>query len=371
MFLLFAETAAGIYPGSAFQPICTCGQLPLRADTRYTAPMTSPNYSVALIAEQLAERGYARSRAEMDGQRYEILKKDGSIWVTRDKAADYPFVSNTHRAVSKSKLLAYDYVGGLGYDVPATRTLQIPNHHDLDLVMALAPRLVVKPENSAGSRGLTLDITQSDQLPAAIDKAARYASTVLVQEMFEGEEIRLTVVRGQVKSVLLRQTPRVTGDGRRTVTELIEYENFLRRSLDFPYITYPELTSENITFDVHYDFVPAADEAVALSSSTMIAGGASVYDVASQTHRSFIDMAEHLAGMLHAPFVVVDLLCKDYTRQASAGSYVFLEFNTAPALKLYYSVRDAVQQYDIVSEVTDMIETYIGAVEGSNSNKAL
>lgn len=323
--------------------------------------MTSTSYSVALIAEKLVERGYTHTATVVDEQRYDVLRKGSSIWATRNKTADYPFVSSTHRAVSKSKSLAYEYVKTLGYSVPATRALQVPGHYDLSSVMTLAPKLVVKPENGAGSRGITLNITRSDQLQAAIDKAARYASTVLAQEMFEGDEIRITVVRGQVESVLLRQTPRVVGDGHRTVAKLIERENALRRGLGFPYIIYPELTPKNITLAVRYDDVPAAGEPILLSGSTMIAGGASVYDITPQTHPSFIDMAVQLASRLQAPFIVVDLLCKDYTQPAKGDSYVFLEFNTAPALKLYYSIRGAEQQYDIVPELADMVQESIEA----------
>jgi uncharacterized protein (DUF1330 family) len=67
-------------------------------------------------------------------------------------------------------------------------------------------------------------------------------------------------------------------------------------------------------------------------------------------------VVENLVQTLGARFVVVDMMLQDYTKPKTAANYAFIEFNTAPVLKLFYSCRDG-KQYDVVAELAAMIDT--------------
>jgi uncharacterized protein (DUF1330 family) len=94
----------------------------------------------------------------------------------------------------------------------------------------------------------------------------------------------------------------------------------------------------------------------------MIRTGASIYNVIQTVHPSYLQTVENLAQKLGANFIVVDMILRDYTQEQSANNYAFIEFNTTPVLKLFYSCRDG-QHYDVVEELADMIDGTLHGVD--------
>jgi D-alanine-D-alanine ligase-like ATP-grasp enzyme len=162
-----------------------------------------------------------------------------------------------------------------------------------------------------------------------------------------------------VRSAILRQTPRVVGDGKRTLTELIAAENKLRESLVFPTLSYPQLNAQNIPEKyLSSDEIVGDKEVREFSQATMIRNGASFYGVLQQIHPSYIALVEQLAAQLNPPFVVVDLMVKEWDKsEATPGSYIFLEFNTSPSLEVYTSLRGG-DKPDIIKLLADQVDKY-------------
>jgi D-alanine-D-alanine ligase-like ATP-grasp enzyme len=131
----------------------------------------------------------------------------------------------------------------------------------------------------------------------------------------------------------------VVGDGVSTVAQLIERENEARLPLAFTYLRYPQLSEELVGDFVHSQSVPARGEVVELSKSTMVRGGASLYEVTNTIHPSYCQMAERLVARLNPAFMVVDMMIADYRQPLAQDNYVFVEYNASPSLKLYESVR--------------------------------
>jgi D-alanine-D-alanine ligase-like ATP-grasp enzyme len=216
--------------------------------------------------------------------------------------------------------------------------------------------VIVKPSNQAGSRGLTVDVKTEDELKSAIATATFDGYAPLIQEQFIGEEMRLTVLKGKVRSAILRTTPQVVGDGVRSVRELIAAENIERESLHFQLLSYPQLDSSNIPAKYLEDeTILSGGEILELSKSTMIRNGASYYGVMNGIHPDYIAIAETLAQRLNPPMLVIDLMMRDHTAPVDSDNYIFLEFNTAPAPAVYSSLR-AGDSPDIVKEIVEMID---------------
>jgi cyanophycin synthetase len=167
------------------------------------------------------------------------------------------------------------------------------------------------------------------------------------------------VVDGKVKAAILRQTPQLVGDGTSTIAELLENENAARRQLRMQYVSYQPLDSELITQagKQSTEILPKG-EVLTLGLGTMIRTGASVYNVLSEVHPSYIRTAENLAENLGSRFIVVDIMIHDYTKPQSDTNYAFIEFNTAPVFKLFYSCRDG-NHYDILSDIVPMLDDAI------------
>lgn len=326
--------------------------------------LSDPYASYKLLRDQLEKRGYEAREFQMhDEWHIELTAPDGRSWVTPVAKIAYPMATHEFVAVSRYKDQGYELAERLGLNIPKTYTVHANDPLDESAFKAMLgahERLIVKPLRASLSRGVTLSITTPEQLRAAIDTARAHHESVLVQEQIEGEELRFIMVGSKVAGVLLRQTPRVVGDGKHTVAALIEKENDQRRQIDTPYVTYPLLTSDNIPAEyITSTKVLAAGETLELNRATMIKNGCSVYNVTDQVHPDYVRAVETFAEEVKIGFGCVDIFCRDYTQAATKRNYWFMEVNTSPVLKLCYGVRDG-NQLDIAPLLAAEIDRHLG-----------
>lgn len=321
-----------------------------------------PFASFKLLGNALQAKGY-RSIIQSDDPivvTYEGPHK--KRWTTKAAHISYPFNSELVRSISINKQKAYAFAAEQGFSTPYSKTVEGElSQNDAETLLSKYGKLIVKPANSSLGRGLTLNITTLDQLRDAIQTAREVSSSILVQEQVEGKEIRFMVIGGKVEAALLRQTARVVGDGITTIRDLIAKENEARRAIKFEMITYPELTEELVGDLVFSERVPAKGEIVELNRSTMVRGGASIYNILDEVHPSYIQKVEALVQKLGAGFIVADVFCKEYTLPANNHNYWLIEFNTAPVLKVCYACRDG-RQFDIVARLADQIDLFLTGV---------
>lgn len=330
-----------------------------------TSDITKPDpfISTQLLCTALTQKGYTSRTIELGETFVEMTSPSGWKWLTRNAYVYYPFTPLAATRISHNKLLSYNFAELHGAAIPATMNTAANDTQMSEFLEKYSP-VIVKPLNSSAARGVHLNISTLPQLNDAVEDARRYSRDIVVQQQFQGDEIRFTVIDGKVVSCLLRQHPQVSGDGRSTIEQLITEENQARNGLSFPYLTYPQLTDVLVPDQLLHDQrVPLKGEVVVLGQAAMISKGASVYEVKETMHSSYIEVAEKLAAGLSPDFIVVDMLIADYTIPKSLDNYVFLEFSTCPALRLYYSERNG-RFYDIVKVLADKIDCYGQMKEG-------
>ena len=320
--------------------------------------------SYKLLGRELKTLGYTMSEEHDDNRLFvSYISPKGRIWRARAAMIDYPFTSATVRALSKNKAEATKFVTLHGMHAPATIKV-VGDAVDIKTVEKFLDRygrVVVKPLNRSLSIGLTTDVTTSLQLQKAIKKAAKYSAEVLIQEQVFGEEVRFAVINGKVVSALLRRTPQVVGDGISTIAELVEKENVERRKIDYTLVPYPLLSEDLIRKSLDMTKIPASGEVVELSRATMISKGCSVYDILGELDESYVRLVESLVGDLDTGFIVVDIFIKDFREPATDANYWFIEFNTSPVLKLFYSCRDG-NMHDILPTLAQAIDHKMHAI---------
>ena len=103
------------------------------------------------------------------------------------------------------------------------------------LARAIGYPVVVKPVESGKGEGVTAHITTDDELVAAFALATRAGHRqVLVERHVKGDDHRLAVFGGRFAWAVRRSPPRVEGDGKTSIRELIEIENRRRAHLQPP-----------------------------------------------------------------------------------------------------------------------------------------
>lgn len=327
--------------------------------------MSAPQ-SIEILQSYLEPLGYKFETLNLGYNQTQfttITSAEGNAMTFSSENPLYPFATSSSRLISRSKLNAYDFVTRVGINVPKTLVIDYMNRQQVNIKQFLdeVSTAIVKPFDGSASSGLTLDVTDLDILDNAIERALTVSKVALVQEQFFGEELRFIVIDGVVRAVILREKPHVIGDGVRTVAELIEVENTQRRNITGSMLVYPQLGVPLINQAIMTSVqILAPGQCLELNKSTMIRGGASIYNVISSIHPSYIELATRATHDIGNGFVVADMMIRDYKMPADTSNYVFIEFNLNPALVLFYSCRDG-QSFNIVEDyLGPMLEKVIG-----------
>ena len=321
--------------------------------------------SYKLLMTEFKKRGYRVEEYSLNDVSFvRFARPGGGVWETKPHRLAYPMNSLFVAKMSINKSLAYAFAVHNKVPIPATYTYIKGDQLDKAKIKDLLARgsVVVKPEQASLSKGVTLNVKTPDQINKAIPYALeddRRNQSVIIQEQVNGEEIRFVGLSGRVVAALLRRTARVIGDGESTIAQLVGRENTERRNIAHTLVRYPLL--RDIADDVEIlqsRQVLAKGEVKELSRSTMIGGGASVYNILSDMHPSYVECAERLIKALGAGFIVADMFIEDYAVPMNSTNVRFNEFNSAPVLKVFYSCRDG-NNYDIVPELVDAIDDRI------------
>lgn len=324
----------------------------------------SQNLSISLLAQEMKRYGYSVDFFDLQKTAYaRFTAPNGNVWLTSCARVQYPFIGNSASSVSDYKDRAYALAKMFSINVPFTQVATANSAQELDManLLSRAP-LIVKPNDASLSRGLTMNVSDESALNRALTTALRYSASVLIQEQLTGEEVRFVVVNNKVTGAILRQTPRVTGDGNQTISQLISRENFERTKINLRNgVRYPLLDASMISLKgSRLSEVPALGETVELGKGTMIRNGASMYNVSSLVHPSYAQAVEALARSMGAGFVVIDMLLHDFASPLTPTNHALMEFNTSPALSICYSTRNY-QNYDVLSDLVPTLDAAISA----------
>ncbi|MDJ0948750.1 MAG: acetate--CoA ligase family protein [Alphaproteobacteria bacterium] len=255
--------------------------------------------------------------------------------------------------LASNKLFAGDLFGANGLPVP--RRIMVT---DADAAVSAARQIgfpvVVKPNYQDMGMGVSIGLRTEDDVRAAFEKAGAYGQA-LVEEHIRGDDFRLTVIHGRMVAAGQDIAPRVFGDGRSSVRELIEIENRdpRRGDRDYSILTRLKIDQEvisNLAQQGHSpDSIPEAGEMVKLWPWWRIAPDSMAKDVTDRVHPANRAMAERAARLIGLDVAGVDFLTPDITRPWSEVGGAINEINPTPGLNTH--LRSGVA--DIVRMVVD------------------
>lgn len=217
--------------------------------------------------------------------------------------------------------------------------------HDYDRALQFARSfapVVVKPLRGGFARGVSVGVT-ADTFELAWQSALEASrGDVLVEEQFVGgTEARYLVADGAVIGVVMRRGPVVTGDGQRSIGELIAEKNVLRQ-------LYPNLARKPLTMGPYrlqrlaslglsLDSVPQPGQEIVLAEESNTSTGGESYAVTDVVHASFKEIAVRaVASIPEMLYAGVDIMAHDHAQAAKEDNYVVLEVNSAPGMGLFH-----------------------------------
>lgn len=209
-----------------------------------------------------------------------------------------------------NKRACRQWLASLGFPVPA----QMPyadndTAANLDFLRKHSP-LVVKPCSQWGGRGVSMGVRTPADLQAAVRRARRYETDIIMEETAPGEDLRVILVGNELAAAIRRTPTCVTGDGTHTIRQLISRQNAARRKVDpSNLIPWDAETRRNLAELGHdADSVPAAGKTVRVRLTNNYHTGGTVEVVTAAVPQQALEMAQAIASRLDLPLVGVDFL---------------------------------------------------------------
>ncbi|MCB2058911.1 MAG: hypothetical protein KDE21_00240 [Novosphingobium sp.] len=229
----------------------------------------------------------------------------------------------------------------------------------LEVAEGIGWPVVLKPANQDGGKGVAADIGNPEQLRSAFETAERHSPrAVVVERHIAGDDHRMLVVGGRLLAVTKRTPGGVTGDGTKTVAQLLEELNsnpsrgagkrsmLVRIDLDreaMQCLEDQELTPES---------VPAPGRVVRLRRIANISTGGTAEDVSDRVHPDNRALAIRAARIVGLDIAGVDFICPDIDRSWREVGGAICEVNAQPTLRVHWL---GAPERDIEGEIVDWL----------------
>jgi len=186
----------------------------------------------------------------------------------------------------------------------------------LAFLRAHAP-VVVKPCMQWGGRGVSMGVRTAAELGAAVRFARRYEPDVILEATAPGDDLRVILVGGELAAAIRRSPASVTGDGLRTLRQLITRHNARRRRTDpSNLIPWNAETRRNLAELGHTPAdIPAAGDCIRVRLTNNYHTGGTVEVVTDDVPPRALKIAQRIARELGLPLVGIDFLIDRATRR--------------------------------------------------------
>jgi D-alanine-D-alanine ligase-like ATP-grasp enzyme len=282
----------------------------------------------ALITDAASRRGY-----KVDTERGRVFRiaNEDKFWI---------FVQNTPEAsvvtsfVALDKHLTKTLLSRVGIPVPAGAVFR-DQSAALHYFLSRKRPQVVKPLDRSGGDGVTAGIRNDKEFSTAWHNARAHASRIVVEDFFEGDEVRILVLGGRVVAAECRVPAYVVGDGASSIAQLVSEKNQRRKNNPLLRIC-PIKKTDQLELDGRsLDEVPAENEYVRLSTVSNVGQGGENVSVIGRLHPSIINLAEKAyQATPGATLVGLDVLIKDFAAQATHANVCVIEVNHNPAIAM-------------------------------------
>ncbi|MFK8030360.1 MAG: cyanophycin synthetase [Gammaproteobacteria bacterium] len=201
--------------------------------------------------------------------------------------------------------------------------------------------VVVKPLDANHGRGVSINLTTTDEVGEAFTKAREHSRSVLVESFIQGFDHRLLVVNGELVAAAKRMPGHVVGDGKHTVEQLVDtvnldprrgvgHEKVLTR-LEFDH------QADRLLAKIGYnrETVPEKHEIVFLRSTANLSTGGTAIDVTDSVHPDIREMAIRTIGAIGLDVGGVDFLTTDIAKSYRETGGAICEVNAGPGFRMH------------------------------------
>src|SRR4051812_8968853 len=292
------------------------------------AGLEDVNPYARIIAEEALRRGI---RVEVtDAEWGELrLSVGGRTVLTRESLSE--FTSAVAMSRCDDKRVTRRIMERAGVRVARGARAGEGNLAEASRLMAEVGAVVVKPARGEQGRGITVGVRDEAGLERAVALALQFCPDVLVEELVEGDDLRVVVIDREVVAAAVRRPAEIVGDGRHTVTELVASTSRRRERATGGESRIPmdDATAEKVAESGYaMDDVPPHGERIRVRGTANLHTGGTIEDVTDQLPREIAEAAVRAAAALGIPVTGLDFLVP----AVEGPEYTFIEANERPGL---------------------------------------
>jgi D-alanine-D-alanine ligase-like ATP-grasp enzyme len=250
------------------------------------------------------------------------------------------------KAILKEKLLSAK--------LPAGRGGAFVHWKDIRKAFKMLQKpVIIKPALGSRGRHTTTFIYTEDELKKAFKVGKQIADRLVMEEHLTGSVYRATIIDGKMVGNLRGDPPRITGDGKSTIKELIEQKNKNKRKeikdvVVTPYIE--EFLSRN-----GYTTLSVLPEGKTIDLIEKIGIGYGGYkaEEIEITHPEIIRIMEEAGRMINFPVMGFDFIIPDITKNPNEQHWGIIECNSLPFIDLHHFPLDG-KPVNVAGHVWDL-----------------
>jgi cyanophycin synthetase len=246
-------------------------------------------------------------------------------------------------SISSDKDLTKSLLRSCGVPVPEGRA--VGSAEDAwEAATEIGVPVVVKPSDGNHGRGVSTNLTTREDIEAAYRLAVEEGSEVLVERFVPGNEHRLLVVGGRLVAAARGEIASVVGDGKATITELIDSQinTDPRRGTTEAFPLNLVLLDEDPAVRLELsrqgfapDSVPAESKQVLIQRNGNVAS-----DITGLVHPSVAAAASLAARIIGLDIAGVDVVAEDISRPLDEQRGAIVEVNAGPGLLMHLKPAD-------------------------------
>lgn len=220
--------------------------------------------------------------------------------------------------------------------------------------------VVLKPKSGNKGKHVFVNINSQNELKVAYEQAKTFDGEVIVEKYVEGKDYRLLVVDGKMIAAAERVPAHVTGDGKRSIEELIEEENKndLRGEDHEKPLTKIKVDDNLIRFlhekGIKLTDIPDKNEIIILRQNANLSTGGIAIDCTDAVHPKNKEAAELAAKAIGLDIAGIDMVIPDISMPIKRGFGAIVEINAAPGIRMHLNPTRGIKR-DVVSPILDMI----------------
>ena len=297
-----------------------------------------------------------------------LIFDNGSKFFIKDVNLNINCVSSMR--ITKNKALCSFFLNKFGYCTPEYTMVYTEEkcekynlsdtlENGIKYAQIIGFPVMVKPNDSSQGRGI-YKVYNENELIVAANRIFRENKVFQIQKFYKYNDYRIVVLNGKVLSAYQRIPLYIIGDGKHTVSQLLEFKQSLYKEQGRDTIIHKddEMIEQLIRLGLNYESVlPKGIKCTLRNVSNLSAGGESI-DLTSKIHTDYINLCIRIAKDFNLIFCGIDIMCEDICK--CMDKYVVLEINSSPGLDNYVFSGQKQQEYvkSLYREVILYLQNY-------------